>query len=87
MMKLKEGFVLREVAGNTVVLPADGVTDLNMMITINGTGSFLWNLLTVGAERDELVDALLKEYDVDRERAEKNVDAFVARLKELNFLA
>ena len=38
-------------------------------------------------EKDELVDALLAEYDVDRERAEKSVDAFVTRLKELEFLA
>lgn len=86
-MKLKEGFVLRTVAGETVALPTGGVTNLDMMITLNGTGKFLWERLAVGAEKDELVDALLAEYDVERERAEKSVDAFVARLKELDFLA
>ena len=86
-MKIKEGFVLRTVAGETVALPVNTVTDLDMMITLNGTGSFLWEKLTAGAEKDELVNALLAEYDVDRERAEKSVDAFVARLKELDFLA
>ena len=86
-MKLKEGFVLRTVAGQTVVLPAGGVTNLDMMITLNGTGKFLWERLSVGAEKDELVEALLAEYDVDRERAAGSVDAFVARLKELDFLA
>ena len=35
----------------------------------------------------ELVDALLSEYDVDRETAERSVLAFTTRLKELNFLA
>ena len=86
-MKIKDGFILRTVAGETVALPSNGVTNLDMMITLNGTGKFLWKKLAVGAEKDELVDALLAEYDVDRERAEKSVDAFVARLKELDFLA
>lgn len=86
-MKLKEGFILRAVAGQTVALPSNGVTNLDMMITLNGTGKFLWERLAVGAEKSELVDALLAEYDVDRERAERSVDAFVTRLKELDFLA
>ena len=86
-MKLKEGFILRTVAGETVALPTGGGTNLDMMITLNGTGKFLWEKLAVGAEKDELVNALLSEYDVDREKAEKSVDAIVARLKELDFLA
>lgn len=86
-MKLKEGFILRTVAGETVALPTGGVTNLDMMITLNDTGRFLWEKLTVGAEIDALVDALLTEYDVDRDTAEKSVLAFTDRLKELEFLA
>lgn len=86
-MKLKDGFILRTVAGETVVLPAGGVTDFDMMITLNDTGRFLWERLTVGAEEEELVSALLAEYDVTEEIAAKSVSAFVARLKELDFLA
>ena len=86
-MKLKEGFILRTVAGQTVVLPSGGVTNLDMMITLNDTGKFLWERLAAGAEKDELMDALLAEYAVDRERAEESVEAFVTRLKELDFLA
>lgn len=86
-MKLKDGFVLRTVAGETVVVPTGGVSDLNMMITLNETGRFLWEKLALGAETDELIDALLEEYDVDRESAKESVNAFAARLKELGFLA
>ena len=86
-MKLKDGFVLRTVAGETVVLPAGGVTNFDMMITLNDTGRFLWERLTVGAEKEELVKALLSEYDVAEDVAAKSVDAFTARLKELDFLA
>ena len=86
-MKLKEGFILRTVAGETVVLPTAGVTNFDMMITLNDTGKFLWERLAVGAEEAELVSALLAEYDVTEELAAQSVTAFVARLKELDFLA
>lgn len=85
-MKIKEGFLLREVAGQTVVLPCGEAMDLNMMITLNGTGKFLWELLEQGSDEASLVKALLAEYDVDAETAEKSVAAFVAKLKENDFL-
>lgn len=85
-MKLKDGFILRTVAGETVVLPTGGVTDFDMMITLNDTGKFLWERLAVGAEETELVSALLAEYDVTEELAAQSVAAFVARLRELDFL-
>ena len=86
-MKLKDGFILRTVAGETVVLPTAGVTNFDMMITLNDTGKFLWERLAVGAEEAELVSALLAEYDVTEARATESVQAFVSRLKELDFLA
>lgn len=85
-MKLKDGFVLREVAGEYVVLPAGEGLDLNMMITLNETGSLLWKKLTEGAEVEDLVNAILAEYDTDADTAAKSVEAFVAKLKEHNFL-
>ena len=86
-MKLKNGFVLREVAGEIVVIPSGDALDLNVMITLNDTGKFLWERIEKGAEPDELVEALLSEYDVTPELARQAVDAFAARLKELDFLA
>ena len=86
-MKLKEGFVLREVAGSIVVIPCGDDLDLNMMITLNGTGKFLWEKLTEGAQEEELVQALLAEYDVNEEMAKQAVEGFVAKLKEHDFLA
>ena len=86
-MKMKDGFILRTVAGETVVLPTGGVTNFDMMITLNDTGRFLWEHLENETNESELVQALLAEYDVTEEVAAKSVAAFVARLKELDFLA
>lgn len=86
-MKLKDGFILRQVAGQTVVLPTGDDVDLNMMITLNETGKFLWERLEKGAEKEELVAALLGEYDVDQATAAASVDRFVDKLKDNRFLA
>lgn len=86
-MKLKDGFILRQVAGKTLVLPSGDALDLNMMITLNGTGAFLWEHLQEETSEDNLVAALLAEYDVDEETARKSVVAFVEKLNEHGFLA
>jgi len=85
-MKLKEGFLLREIAGQTVVLPTSGELDINMMITLNGTGAFLWEHLQKETDEAALVSALLAEYDVDEATAADAVAAFVEKLKKNHFL-
>ena len=85
-MKIKKGFILRQVAGQSVALPCGDTLDLNMMITLNGTGAFLWEKLQEESTQEALVAALLAEYDVDEETACKSVAAFVEKLKSHDFL-
>ena len=68
-MKIKDGFLLRQVAGQTVVLPCGDDLDLNMMINLNDTGAFLWQQLQNETDEAALVAALLAEYDVDEQTA------------------
>lgn len=86
-MKLKDGFILRRVAGKTVVLPCDEALDLNMMITLNDTGAFLWEKLQEETTQEALAAALLGEYDVDEETAKASAAAFVEKLNANGFLA
>ena len=86
-MKLKDGFILREVAGQIVVLPSGEDLDLNMMITLNGTGKFIWTLLQNEIEEKDIVSAILKEYNVDQLTAEAAVAGFIRKLNEHGFLA
>ena len=85
-MKIKDGFLLRQVAGQTVVLPIGGDMDLNLMITLNDTGAFLWEKLQEETDEAALVAALLGEYDVDEATAKQAVTAFLAKLNENGFL-
>ena len=86
-MKLKEGFILRTVAGETVVIPSGEELDLNVMITLNETGAFLWERMQTETTQEALVEALLAEYDVAEQLAADCVAAFVKKLDENGFLA
>ncbi len=85
-MKLKSGFILKEVAGDIVVVPSGDTLNLDMMITLNETGAFLWKILETGADESELVSALLEEYDVTPEMAAECVKDFGEKLNENGFL-
>ena len=87
-MKIKEGFVLREVAGNHVVIAVGKATQtFNGMIQLNQTGALLFSLLEKGCEQKDLVEAMIKEYEIDVQTAEQDVSEFVDSLKEANLLA
>ena len=51
-------------------------------MSVNDTGAFLWHMLENGAEKQELIDALLREYETDPQTAEKDVDAFLNELQD-----
>ena len=80
-MKLKENLLLRQVAGNWVVLPLAG-TELNAgdMLSLNDAGAMLWQVLEKNPDPQALVDALTAEYDVSEEQAREDVAAFLQRL-------
>ena len=86
-MKLKSGFILREIAGSSIIVPVgDRVKEFNGVINLNDTGVFLWKLLEKGATEQELIEALLNEYEVEKEIAERDVNKLVSKLKEAKLL-
>ncbi len=82
-MKIKKGFAKRDIAGSNIVVPV-GKTSLDFtgMITLNDTASFIWDCFGEDITVDEAVKKVVAEYDIDEATAKKDVDAFVARLKE-----
>ena len=80
-MKLKENFVLRQVADTWVVLPLGAASlDFNGMLTLNESGALLWRALEKGGDREALADALTAEYDVDQATAMADVQEFLDKL-------
>ena len=86
-MKIKSGFLLREVAGSYIVVATGALAkDFGGVIKLNETGSFLWNKLTESADLPTLVEALTEEYDVSKEDAEKDAQGFVTMLLDAGIL-
>ena len=81
-MKIKEGFILRQVAGNHVVVPiGQAVLDFNGMMNLNDTGAFLFERMIEGTTREELIKALVNAYQIDEQLAAADVDGFIEKVK------
>jgi len=72
----------REVEGEVVVL--DRMS--SSYLAINTTGAVLWPALVEGSRTADLVSLLRSEFDVDEQRAEADVRAFVTMLRERDLL-
>ena len=73
----------REIDGEIIALEAGG----SKYVAANGSGTLLWRALAAGTTRDELVDELVRAYEIDRARAEADTDTFLAQLREQGRLA
>ncbi len=86
-MKIKNGFVLREVAEHWFVLPVgEASVSFDGMLSLNESGVLLWKKMEAGGDREAMIDALLEEYDVERARAIDDVDAFIECLMKAGCL-
>ena len=76
------GLTWLETDGELVALDEQAATYLSG----NPAAALLWPELAAGATKDDLVEALLDAFEVDRPRAEADVEAFVADLQARNLL-
>lgn len=82
-MKLKNGFLCREVAGQWVVVPlGERVVEFNGIMTLSESGALLWRNMVNEILEEDLVQIVLNEYIVDEESARVDVREFVAMLRE-----
>ena len=87
-IKIKEGFVLRQVAGEYMVVPV-GETNGTFygMIRLNKVGAFLWEKCSERTTKKEVLDAVLEHYEVETEQAEKKMwKYFSDKLKNAGLL-
>ena len=86
-MKIKKGFILKEIAGSYVVVAVGpAVRDFNGAISLNGVGATLWKALEQDNTIDGLIQTLLAEYQVEYDKAKQDVENFVNKLKGANLV-
>lgn len=86
-MKVKEGYLLRDIAGETIVVSIGG-TALNFkeIITLNETGAFLWKQLENDCQEEILFKNLLEEYEIDAATAKRDVQCFLNKMRQADLL-
>lgn len=86
-MHIKENFKLMKVGiQNIVAATGDDEEKFNGMIRLNSTGAFLWEKTVNEISKNELIKALMDEYEIDEEKAVKGVDSFLESLRKEGIL-
>lgn len=86
-MKIVKEFILREIAGEYVLVPTGATTqEFNGMITMSDTARFIWENIEKVDSLEALVAMVLEEYEIDEEVARRDVIAYVSQLLQNGFI-
>lgn len=82
-MKVQKEFVLREIAGDYVIIPTGKtVLTFNGLITVNEVEADLWKMLQSEVTFEDLLRGILDIYEVDEETAKEDIQEFLDTLVE-----
>lgn len=66
-MKIKKELIKREIAGDCILVPVGKSTlESNGLFALNELGAFIWDILPGAETEEEIVTAVLKEYEIDQ---------------------
>lgn len=83
-MKAAKGFIMREIAGETILIPSGAAAQkFNGLITVNELGTFIWNALAEDITLDALVGRITDVYEVDAETARADAVEFLDELRQV----
>ncbi len=88
-MKLKDGLILREVAGQYVIVPTGKrVKEVTSIVYISSSAAYLWDYMKDHEfEKEDLVKRIMEHYSgVDEETAAADIDKFLETLSRNNIL-
>ena len=82
VIKIKKTLNVTDLSGEKVMIDFDS----GKYFMIKGSGNDIWDLIQNEITVDEIINALLKEYDVSEEECAKSVEEFLGKLKEYDFI-
>jgi hypothetical protein len=86
-MKIKDGYMLREIVDTWVVVPlGERVVEFNGIMTLSETGALLFSGLEKGDDINSLVDSIMVEYDIDKKTALADTLEFIAAINKSGLL-
>lgn len=86
-MKIKKGFIINKFAGKYIaVSTCDFGNKANVLVTLNNTGAFVWELLENDMSYNEVLSRLMEKYDVDVDTARADLDSFLHNVRKADLL-
>lgn len=86
-MKIKKGFVLRDVAGQTVVIAVGEASKVfKGMINLNSTATSIWKGVSEGLTAEAIATKLTEEYDITYDKALEDTNKIIAKMTEEGFI-
>lgn len=86
-MKTNKGVIYRNIAGEHVLIPVGSIAmDQNGMFVMTELGAQIWQMVDGGATKEEIITALLKEYEVEESRLRADVEDFLQRMIDKNLI-
>lgn len=87
MYRRNEDFILREIAGEYIIIPTGkAVSKVSGMITVSETSAFIWGLLDTPRTLEELIAKTIDTYEVPAARAQSDIQQLLAKLSVLGML-
>lgn len=81
-MKIKDGYILKSVAGSNVVIATGKERmDFKGIITFNDTGAEIFNMLDGTCTIEEIIEKLVKDYEISYETAKTDVEHLIEKMK------
>ena len=86
-MKAKNGFILRNIVGEHMLMPVDdNIGKFDGTVLFNDVSAFIWEKMSEPISRDDLLKAILDEYEVDEATAAADLDAVLKKFEELDII-
>lgn len=86
-MKIKEGFVLRKVADEFIVMPTgENIAKFEGAVALNDVSAFVFEKLSNPVSKEDLVIALCDEYEVDVQIARQDIDSLISKFEEMGII-
>jgi hypothetical protein len=86
-MKIKDGFVLRNVVDEFIVMPTgDNIAKFDGAVVLNEVSAFVFEQMKRPVSREDLLEAVLNEFEVDEATAKADLDALLEKLTEMGLI-
>lgn len=86
-MNIKKRLLKRQIAGDAFLVPVGKeVYDSNGLFLLTEVGEFIWDRLEQAEGLEDILKAILEEYDVEESVARKDAEAFLEKLRTMDII-